>query len=457
VRFLDRLLHRTSAKVRLQAAEARYRTLVEQLPLVTYIDALTASATSLYASPQVEPLLGYTVDEWLSDPEFFPKLLHPDDHERILALVDHCNETADPFRAEYRLITRDGRTVWVQDESLVVVDEDGRPLFTQGYLLDITARKESEQRFAAEHAVARAVADSTTLREAGLRVVGSVCEAFGWEAGQVWLLDPEQGLLSSPSSEATRATPLAELSRARREPIWDAAGVYAVPVMLGTTVLGVLEFSSSGLRSPDENLAGTLGVIAGQFAQFIERKRGEEALRHQALHDALTGLPNRTLFHDRVSKALEKARRDERPLAVLVTDLDSFKDVNDSLGHKCGDILLQGVASRLLDGLRASDTVARLGGDEFGFLLVDADRSGTAVLVERIQDTLANPFVVQDSLLQVEASAGVALYPDHGEDVDQLLQHADVAMYVAKRTGTRWAFYDGGSTEPADNAATLRR
>ena len=141
--FLNRLLRKTSTEARLRAAEAKYRTLVEQLPLVTYIDALTASATSLYASPQVETLLGYSVDEWLGDPEFFPKLLHPDDRERILALVDHCNETAELFRAEYRLIARDGRTVWVQDESLVVIDEDGRPLFTQGYLLDITARKES--------------------------------------------------------------------------------------------------------------------------------------------------------------------------------------------------------------------------------------------------------------------------------------------------------------------------
>jgi diguanylate cyclase (GGDEF)-like protein/PAS domain S-box-containing protein len=457
VRFLDRLLRRNSAEARLRAAEAKYRTLVEQLPLVTYIDALTASATSLYASPQVESLLGYSVDEWLDDPEFFPKLLHPDDRGRILALVDHCNETADLFRAEYRLIARDGRTVWVQDESLVVVDEEGRPLFTQGYLLDITARKESEQRLAAEHAVARAVADSTTLDEAGLRIVGSVCDAFGWEAGEVWLLDQEQGLLSSPSSQGPRAPALAELSRARREPIWDALGVYAMPVMLGSTVLGVLEFTSPRLRSPDENLAGTLGVIASQFAQFIERKRSEEALRHQALHDALTGLPNRTLFHDRVSQALEQARRDGRPLAVLVTDLDSFKDVNDTLGHQCGDILLQGVASRLLDGLRASDTVARLGGDEFGFLLADADRSGTVVLVQRIQDALASPFVVQDSLLQVEASVGVALYPDHGEDVDQLIQHADVAMYVAKRSGTGCAFYTGREDRPERDAAALGR
>ena len=448
MRLLDRLLGRTSAEARLRAAEAKYRTLVEQLPLVTYIDALTASATSLYASPQVEPLLGYTVDEWLTDPEFFPKLLHPDDRERILALVEHCNETADPFRAEYRLIARDGRTVWVQDESLVVMDEDGRPLVTQGYLLDITARKESEERFVAEHAVARAVAESTTLDEASAKIVRIVCDAFGWESGQVWLLDREQGLLSPPSADGTRAPGLAELSRARRKPIWDAVGVYAVPVMLGSTVLGVLEFSGLGLREPDQALSGTLGVIASQFAQFIERKRSEQLLRHQALHDALTGLHNRTLFHDRVEQALEHAQRDGRPLAVLVMDLDSFKDVNDTLGHQCGDVLLQRVGSRLQDAVRACDTVARLGGDEFGFLLTDVNRSGTDVLVQRIQTTLANPFTVASRILEVEASIGVALHPEHGGDVDQLLRHADVAMYTAKRTGSGCAFYEAGKDQP---------
>jgi diguanylate cyclase (GGDEF)-like protein/PAS domain S-box-containing protein len=437
VRFLDRLLRRTSTEARLRAAEAKYRTLVEQLPLVTYIDALTASATSLYASPQVEPLLGYSVDEWLGDPEFFPKLLHPGDRDRILDLVDHCNETADPFRAEYRLIARDGRTVWVQDESLVVADEDGQPLFTQGYLLDITARKESEERFAAEHAVARALAESTTLDEAAAKIVRIVCDAFGWDGGEVWLLDRERNVLGSDRSEAV--------------------GTYAVPLMLGSTKLGVLEFHSPGLREPAEDLAGTISVIASQFAQFIERKRSEEALRHQALHDSLTGLPNRTLFHDRVRQALELARRGGQPLAVLVMDLDSFKDVNDTLGHQCGDVLLQQVGSRLLEGLRASDTVARLGGDEFGFLLTNVDSSGTAALVERIQETLADPFTVQNRLHQVAASLGVALHPEDGEDVDQLLQHADVAMYVAKRTGTGCAFYEAGNDQPEHDAATLRR
>jgi diguanylate cyclase (GGDEF)-like protein/PAS domain S-box-containing protein len=454
VRLLDRLLRKASTEEQLRAAEAKYRTLVEQLPLVTYIDALTASATSLYASPQVQVLLGYSVDEWLADPEFFPKLLHPGDRDRILALVDHCNETADPFRAEYRLIARDGRTVWVQDESLVVKDKDGRPLFTQGYLLDITARKESEQRFAVEHAVARAVAESTELDEAAARIVGIVCDAFGWETGEVWLLDGERNRLRSPAGHLGPVGPV------RQGPHWDASetgATYTVPVMLGTSVLGVLEFRGPGLREPDEAVAGTIGVIASQFAQFIERKRSEQALRHQAMHDALTGLPNRTLFHDRVRQGLEHARRGGEPLAVLVMDLDSFKDVNDTLGHQCGDVLLHKVSGRLQQGVRAVDTVARLGGDEFGFLLTDVDGPGTAVLVQRIQETLADPFTVDDRSIQVEASLGVALQPDHGEDVDLLIQRADVAMYAAKRSGIGWSFYQAGKDQPDHDSATLSR
>src|ERR1043166_5147943 len=143
---LDRLRLRGGATARdpLRHAEAKYRTLVEQLPLVTYIDALTATATGIYASPQIERLLGYTPEQWIDDPEIFVKLLHPDDRERVLELVDHCNHTGEPFRADYRLIRADGCVVWVQDESLVVRDEEGRPLFTQGYLLDVTEKKEAE-------------------------------------------------------------------------------------------------------------------------------------------------------------------------------------------------------------------------------------------------------------------------------------------------------------------------
>ena len=222
-RELPARFQRSSTEDQLLAAEAKYRTLVEQLPLVTYIDALTESATSLYASPQVESLLGYSVDEWLSDPEFFPKLLHPDDRDRILALVAHCNETAEPFEAEYRLIARDGRTVWVQDESLVVQDADGRKLFTQGYLLDITARKESEQRLAATHAVARVTAEAETTEEAAPQMVEVVCEALAWESGAVWLVDREHDELRCVASRGELDVGVADLAARARDARFEAA------------------------------------------------------------------------------------------------------------------------------------------------------------------------------------------------------------------------------------------
>jgi PAS domain S-box-containing protein len=128
----------------LREAEARYRTLVEQLPLVTYIDAIDAASSNIYASPQTEALFGYSPEQWQKDPELYPKVLHPNDRERVLREHGRSHETGEPLRTEYRLITRDGRVVWVQDEAVVLRDEAGRPLYLQGFMLDVTARKESE-------------------------------------------------------------------------------------------------------------------------------------------------------------------------------------------------------------------------------------------------------------------------------------------------------------------------
>ncbi len=158
-----------------------------------------------------------------------------------------------------------------------------------------------------------------------------------------------------------------------------------------------------------------------------------EVNEHQALHDSLTDLPNRTLFHDRVHQALASARREHVPAAVMIMDLDRFKEVNDTLGHASGDELLKQVGLRLRDSLRDSDTVARLGGDEFGVLLPKVLDAEAAVAVARkLRTTLEEPFTLHGLALQMEASIGIALFPDHGSDVQSLLQRADVAMYVAK-------------------------
>ena len=182
-----------------------------------------------------------------------------------------------------------------------------------------------------------------------------------------------------------------------------------------------------------------------------KRKTAEQALlaqaelnEHQARHDALTGLANRTLFAHRIERALEAAEGSQ--VAVMVLDLDRFKEVNDSLGHHAGDDLLKQVARRLSSVLRSSDGVARLGGDEFGVLLPDvSDGAAVTAVVQKLIEAMQEPITVQDLPLVVEASIGVALFPEDGLDVDTLLRAADVAMYTAKEEMTGYGFFDGNT------------
>jgi diguanylate cyclase (GGDEF)-like protein/PAS domain S-box-containing protein len=173
-----------------------------------------------------------------------------------------------------------------------------------------------------------------------------------------------------------------------------------------------------------------------------ERKQAEEALAHQALHDSLTGLPNRNLLHDRLEQAILSARREGKPLAVLLIDLDRFKEVNDTFGHHYGDLLLKQVGARLRSSLRETDTVARLGGDEFAVLLPTCSEvSGARLAAAKLLAALEQPFLVEGETLHISGSMGVVLYPDHGDDVQTVMRRADVAMYTAKRDGEGYSVY----------------
>ena len=185
-------------------------------------------------------------------------------------------------------------------------------------------------------------------------------------------------------------------------------------------------------------------VLTLAFVRDIsERKAYTEGLEHQALHDSLTGLANRTLFGEHVLRAIASAKRTNEPRAVLVMDLDGFKQVNDTLGHDPGDALLKQVGERLVAALRETDTIARLGGDEFAILPGDAtDLAAAAAIALKIQRTCAAGFKVNGEVVHVSASIGIALYPEHGKTTAELLRRADVAMYVAKRSGSGHAMCD---------------
>jgi diguanylate cyclase (GGDEF)-like protein len=204
-----------------------------------------------------------------------------------------------------------------------------------------------------------------------------------------------------------------------------------------------------------------LGLFRTVATASRQLRRQSAHNAHQALHDALTGLPNRLLLHDRITQALRASDRDLRPMALLLMDLDRFKEVNDTLGHRHGDTLILQVGERLRATARAADTVARLGGDEFAVLLPDVDgEAGAMIAAERMLEALRAPFDVAGLQLGVEASFGVALYPSAAADADVLLQHADIAMYVAKRSHAGIALYDRAddhhSTERLQLLADLR-
>ncbi|MDX1695034.1 MAG: EAL domain-containing protein [Ketobacteraceae bacterium] len=176
--------------------------------------------------------------------------------------------------------------------------------------------------------------------------------------------------------------------------------------------------------------------IVWRFRDISEKRKQEELIRYQAYHDDLTGLPNRTLFNDRLTHALKKRSRDGAKLAVFYLDLDGFKTINDSLGHLVGDGLLVQVSRRLVDTLRGEDTVARLGGDEF-IILVDAvcSHADVARLAERVLQVIQKPFYLEGQELYISTSIGVSVYPDDGQSEELLTRNADIAMYKAKDQG----------------------
>ncbi|MGZ4149005.1 MAG: putative bifunctional diguanylate cyclase/phosphodiesterase [Actinomycetota bacterium] len=290
-----------------------HRQIVEHGPAVLYVDQPDAIASTVYISPQIEWMLGYTPEEWYADPDLWTRILHPDDRARVVAENVRHNETGEPFSLEYRMFAKDGRVVWVLDEATMQRDERGLARFSHGVMMDVS-----------------------------------------------------------------------------------------------------------------------------------DRKRTEEQLAFRAYHDELTGLPSRAMFEELLELSIARARRHEGAVAVLCVDLDDFRLVNDSLGHRHGDELLHLVAERLREATRETDLVARRGGDQFLMLLADLDRDEIGLnsaamrsraVAERIHESLAPAFHLSGTEVYVSASIGVAAFPYDAEDATTLQRTAEAAMYEAKKVG----------------------
>jgi diguanylate cyclase (GGDEF)-like protein/PAS domain S-box-containing protein len=372
-------------------------------------------------------LLRYEGDD-LDRDFLFRERLHPDDRDRSIAAVRAAIEYGTPFVATYRLLCFDGPYRWFQGRGMCHRDAQGVPQRFSGVLTDLTERLESEERLRLAAQVLDSTQEGVMITDAQRRIV-SVNRAFTTLLGytEAEVLGQSPRMLSSGRQdrafyEALHAQLLA--TGHWQGEIWNRRkDGEPLPELL----------SISAVRDP----VGTVTHYVGVFTDISHLKDSEARLEFLAHHDPLTHLPNRLLFNTRLDQALHQAQREDRRLAVLLLDLDRFKDINDSYGHLAGDELLQHVAQRLTQRLRQSDTLARLGGDEFALLMHDLRYDDDAArLAGELLGALSEPWRSSEGVeVSVGVSIGICIYPDHGQTAQTLLQGADAALYRAKGDG----------------------
>ena len=346
----------------------------------------------------------------------------------------------------YRITDADGSLRHVRDRVRVVTDADGAPLTARGVVVDVTDE-------------VRVRESNRNLAELVERVPVGLVVARAEQGGEFTTITV------NPAYERLTGHPATALVNTSVTGALDGPGAADIlRLMVDVSRLGHTQrmAEAGDLRRDGQRILSleafsiSADLVGLNVVDVTDRVITARTLRHQALHDELTGLPNRALLEDRLRHGIDAAGRDNKPVALLLLDLNQFKEVNDTLGHDQGDRLLKMVAVRLRGALRAVDTVARLGGDEFAVLLTDdVSPRRTLRAAERIQACFDEPHEIDGMALQCGASLGVAIYPEHGEDAESLRKHADIAMYAAKRRGGGVAVYDPERDRPNLERLTL--
>ncbi|MCW8807668.1 MAG: EAL domain-containing protein [Rhodanobacter sp.] len=399
----------------------------------------------------------------------FLSRIHCDDRATIESLMIKAQEDCQPFRMEMRIRREGGEIRTLQSQVEVRVDPQGRATGMVGACLDISARKLEELLDRDRRQILEQVARNEPLQHilAGVvgmletQIPGSRCSLLLLRDGRLYMgsapLIPEvyskalEGLPIGPRAgscgTACYLNKTVVVQDIASDPLWDGYRELALPHDLRACWSMPIPSSDGGVlgsfavyhHRPCAPTAAELDFVTAASrlaAVAIEHRRLTDRLAHQGQHDALTGLPNRLLLQDRLGQALVLALRKQHQVAVLFMDLDHFKQINDTLGHSHGDILLCEVARRLEGSIRKSDTLARLGGDEFMLVVPELNDAQDAMRVAgKMMESLRAPFQVGEHEFFVSVSLGISIYPADGQDADTLMANADAAMYRAKEAG----------------------
>ena len=461
----------------LRATNEQLQILIQSSPLAIYTRDPNGLLTTW--NPAAERMYGWTAAEVLGKP--LPSV-PGEQREESDTLRKRLLGGESFIKFQGRRLRRDGSPIYIDASLGPLRDASGSASGIIAVAADITERKRVELQQAMEHKVTRLLSEAETLEQVMPEIIRTICEALGCACGarRIWH-ESEQKIAcaetwNEPSAEIEQFLDLSREPRslpqssggllrrvlASGEPTWitdmtedpsfrrgpealkaGLRGAFAFPIRFGTETLGIMEFFSRGSRAPDELLVQSTRSIGSQIGQFMARRQAEERVLRLAHYDELTGLPNRSMFNQQLTRALAQARRHDKPLAILFVDLDRFKNINDTLGHDAGDRVLNETGNRLRSSLREIDTVSRLGGDEFVVLIEDLPRPAhVAVVAQKILAAVAEPFNLDAQEFQITASIGISTYPGDSKDIQGLMKNADISMYRAKEQGrNNYQFY----------------
>jgi diguanylate cyclase (GGDEF)-like protein/PAS domain S-box-containing protein len=424
---------------RLQVLADANRT-VESSPTVVYRLGPKPPFPLIFVSKNIQRY-GYDAEELLASPDRWQQLIHTDDLPITMSDIASLAQGEGDFtRREIRVKCPDGSFIWFDGRTVRLCDQSGRLIALEGVMTDVTARKEIEQKLAASQVLLRAAIenspDGILIVDQNARITG-----FNRNFADMWKIPQE---LIDAGDHGPVLNFAASCMKNEGEFLERVRSLYAHPDIgihdeLETKDGHTFDRHSAPLCDANKQYLGRIWF----FRDITQRKAAEQTIIELARTDALTGLPNRVAFLDRLRLAFARAKRGTKPFAVLYLDIDRFKDINDTLGHPAGDALLKVAAERLKACVRQTDMVARFGGDEFAVLQEDlANVAGAEVLAAKICRALAAPLSINGNQIHSGASIGIVPYQDEVDDPEAMMSKADLALYRAKSEGRdRYRFH----------------
>ncbi len=404
---------------------------------------------SVYFSPRWKEMLGYKDNELANEFTTWERLIHKDDLAPTMAGINkNIRGETQYYEGVHRLKHKDGHWVWILDRAKTQYDAQGKATRMIGTHTDISQQKQQQQKLLHKTQIIEQINDAVISTDLDGYIVSwnhgserlyeyTADEAIGQHITMIYRQE-DLPVFTQNSEELMQVGSLNVETQALNKS--------QQPVMI--------ELFLSLLCDEDNEPVN----IVGYARDITQRKKYEEkllkqqdVLHHQAHHDALTNLPNRALFNDRLSQAIKKAHRSQNEIAIFFIDLDHFKQINDSLGHGIGDNVLKVISQRIKTIIREEDTLSRLGGDEFTIIMENLSMGRDASkLAQKILKLLAEPIQIEQHRLYISSSIGISVYPSDSTDKDKLLMYADTAMYKAKDKGrNNFQFYSKEMTAQA--------